>query len=167
MECELRRILRRNSRALTDDLAARLRSRSTSRYRDMDPHVLSVRCRLLAEALVRSTHEGSEQFGEFVASIAGGRLAEGFELEDLQAALRILELRAWLIVASESTLDSLRANLTVLNTTIAYARDELARVSRAQAFAASSHAQPPRLELEELFRGTQSAPVSAGQGADQ
>lgn len=160
MENELRRALRQNSKALTDELASQLTSQSTSRYREMDPRVLSVRCRLLAEALSRSIGEGSEHLGEFVASIAGGRLAEGFELEDLQAALRILEVRSWLIVADQSTPDSLRANLTALNTTVGHARDELARVSRARACAAASHTRPLRLDLKELFRGTDPAPIS-------
>ena len=126
MENDLRRILRENSRALADELAAQLTSRSTSHYRETDPRVLSVRCRMLAEALIRSTHEGREHLGEFVAMIAGGRLAAGFKLEDLQAALRILEVRAWLIVVNGSTPASVRAKLTALNTTIGYARDELA-----------------------------------------
>jgi hypothetical protein len=161
MESELRRILRQHSRSLTDRLAAQLTSRSTSRYRELDPRVLSVRCRLLAEALIRSTHQGSEHLGEFVATIARGRLAEGFELEDLQAALRILEVRAWLIVARESTPDSLRANLTALNTTIGYARDELARAFRAHACAAASHTRRVRLEVKELFQGTEAAPLTS------
>ena len=160
MESELRRILRRHSRSLTGELAAQLTSRSTSRYRELDPRVLTVRCRMLAEALIRSTREGPEHLGEYVATIAGGRLADGFELDDLLAALRVLEVRAWLIVAHESTPDSLRTNLTALNTAIGYARDELARVSQAYAYAAAPSTRPPRLEVEELFQGTESAPLA-------
>jgi len=160
MENDLRRILRENSRALADELAAQLTSRSTSHYREMDPRVLSVRCRMLVEALIRSTHEGPEHLGEFVAMIAGGRLAAGFKLEDLQAALRILEVRAWLIVANGSTPESLKANLTALNTAIGYARDELARVCQAHAHAAASSPRLPRLEVNELFRGTEPAPLA-------
>ncbi len=159
MENELSRILRKHSRALTEELAARLTSRSTSRYREVDPQVLSVRCRLLAEALIRSVDQGWEQFGEFVATLAKGRLAEGFELEDLQTALRILESRAWLVVANESTPDSLRGNLTALNTMIGYARDELARVSRGYEGATASSTPRPRLDVKELFRGTESTPL--------
>jgi len=135
MEDELRRILRKHSRSLSKELAAQLTSRSTSPYREIDPAVLSVRCRMLTEALIRSTHLGPEQLGEFVNTIAEGRLAEGFQLEDLQRALRILEVIAWRVVANESTVDSLRANLTSLNTSIGYARDELARASQAHAYA--------------------------------
>ena len=103
MENELSRILRKHSRALTEELAARLTSRSTSRYREVDPQVLSVRCRLLCRGPHPIRGSGlQEQFGEFVATLAKGRLAEGFKLEDLQTALRILESRAWLVVANES-----------------------------------------------------------------
>jgi hypothetical protein len=135
MEDELRRILRRHARSLSKELAAQLTSRSTSHYREIDPAILPVRCRMLAEALIRSTYLGSEQLGEFVGTIAEGRLAEGFPLEDLQRALRILEVIAWRVVANESSIDSLRANLTSLNTTMGYARDELARVAQAHAYA--------------------------------
>jgi hypothetical protein len=93
---------------------------------------------MLMEALIRSTHMGSEQLGEFVGTIAERRLAEGFDLEDLQRALRTLEVIAWRAVANESSLDSLRANLTALNTAMGYARDELARASQAHAYAAAS-----------------------------
>jgi hypothetical protein len=157
MESDLRRILRKNARALADELAGQLTSRSISRYREMDARVLSVRCRLLTEALVRSAQEGWEHLGEFVASIAGGRVADGFELEDLQTTLRILEVRVWLIVANESTPDSLRASLTALNTMFGYARDELARAFRARAYATTPSTRLARLEVTELFRGTDSA----------
>jgi len=167
MEDEVGRILRKHSKALTEELAAQLTSRSTSRYREVDPQVLSVRCRLLAEALIRSVDQGWEQFSEFVATLAGGRLAEGFELEDLQTALRILEIRAWLVVANESTPDSLRANLTALNTMIGYARDELARVSRAYEHATASSTPRPRLDVKELFRGTESTPLGETHRTDQ
>jgi hypothetical protein len=90
---------------------------------------------MLTEALIRSTYLGPEQLGEFVGMVAEGRLAEGFELEDLQRALRILEVIAWRVVANESAVDSVKANLTSLNTAMGYARDELARVSQAHAFA--------------------------------
>jgi hypothetical protein len=93
---------------------------------------------MLMEALIRSTHMGSEQLGEFVGTITERRLAEGIDLEDLQRALRALEVIAWRAVANESSLDSLRANLTALNTTMGYARDELARASQAHADAAAS-----------------------------
>ena len=62
-----------------------------------------------------------------------------------------------LIVANESTLDSLTANLTALNRTMGYARDVLARVSQAHAYAAASQTRPPHLEVKECFRGTASA----------
>jgi hypothetical protein len=95
--------------------------------------------------------------------IAGGRLAEGFELEDLQAALRILEMRAWLIVANESTPDSLRANLMALSTMIGFVRDEPARVARAHACAAPCSPRLPRLDVAELLRRTESAPLAHGE----
>lgn len=137
MEDELRRILRRHSRLLTDELAERL-AKGPDHYEKTDLRVLSERCRLLVEALINSAYQGTEQLGEFVASVADRRLAEGFELEELQHALRVLEVFAWQIVARESLPESLAANLAALNTAMGGARDELARVGQAHAHARAS-----------------------------
>jgi len=138
MESELRRILRRHSRSLTDAVAGRLTTRSSLHYRKLDPDTLSLRCQILVEALIESTYEGAEHLGEFVATVANQRLAEGFELEELQHALRVLEVESWRIVVSESKPDSATANLAALNTAMGYARDELARVCQLHAFATAS-----------------------------
>jgi len=140
MESELRRILRRHSRSLTDAVAGRLTTRSSLHYRKLDPDTLSLRCQMLVEALIESTYEGAEHLGEFVATVANQRLAEGFELEmeELQHALRVLEVESWRIVVSESKPDSATANLAALNTAMGYARDELARVCQLHAFATAS-----------------------------
>ena len=156
MEDQLRHILRQHSRSLADHLMAELASRY-SHYRELDRSILSVRCRSLVEALVRSAWEGSEQLGEYVSTVADGRLEEGFELEELQHALRILEVNAWRIVADECTPDSLTANLTALNVVMGFARDELARVSEAHAYAATLQTHPTHPEAEEPARGTEPA----------
>lgn len=138
MEDELRRILRRHSRLLTDELTERLAKGPDLHYEKTDLRVLSERCRLLVEALISSAHQGAEQLGDFVASVADRRLEEGFELEELQHALRVLEVVAWQIVVRESTPESLTTNLAALNTAMGCARDELARVGQAHAHARAS-----------------------------
>jgi len=138
MEDELRRIFRRHSRSLLDELTAHLADGSSYRYGKTDPRVLSERCRLLAEALIRSTHQGTDELGEFVATVANIRFAEGFELEDLQRALRILEVVAWRIVVRQSSPESLVSNLAALNTAMGHARDELARACQRHAYTTAS-----------------------------
>jgi hypothetical protein len=138
MESELRRILRGHSQALSDELTARLSRGPGLHYAKTDRRVLSERCRLLVEALVSSTFQGAEQLGEFVAGVASRRFAEGFELAELQRALRILEVLVWQVVVRESTPRSLATNLAALNTTMGYARDELARVCQIHTFATAS-----------------------------
>ena len=138
MNDELRRIFRQHSQSLLDELTAQLADGSSYRYWKTDPQVLSQRCRLLAEALIRSTHQGTDELGEFVATVANIRFAEGFELEDLQRALRILEVAAWRIVVRHSSPESLVENLAALNTAMGHARDELARACQRHAYAARS-----------------------------
>jgi hypothetical protein len=157
MENQLRHILRQHSRSLADHLTGELARRSHSHYRELDRSTLSLRCRKLVEALVQSAWEGSEQLGEYVSTVADGRFEEGFQLEELQRALRILEVNAWRIVAKESAPNSLAANLTALNTTMGFARDELARVSEAHAYVAAAQTHPTHPEAEEPVRGTEPA----------
>ena len=166
MENQLRHILRRHSRSLTDRLSEQLAHRSNPRHRELDRSILSVRSRMLVEALVRSACEGPEQLGEYVDMIADGRLEEGFDLEDLQRALRILEVNAWRIVANESTLDSLASNLTALHTTMGYARDELARVCQAHVYGVASR-RTRDLETEEPSEDTERAALEAHSSADR
>jgi hypothetical protein len=138
MEGELRRILRGHSRVLSEELTARLSRGPGLHYGKTDRRVLAERCRLLVEALIRSAYQGAEQLAEFVAGVADRRFAEGFELEELQRALRILEVVAWQIVVRESTPRSLATNLAALNTAMGYARDELARVCQMHTYATAS-----------------------------
>ena len=140
---QLRHILREHARPLVDSLTAELARRSHSRYRELDRSILSLRCRKLLEALVECAWKGPEHLGEYVRTVADRRLEEGFELEELQRALRILEVNAWRIIANESTPASLTANLTALNTWMGFARDELARVSQAHAYATAAHQSHP------------------------
>jgi len=135
MKESLRQILRRHAGSLAERLATELATRSGTRYQKLDHSVLSLRCHKLVEALIRSALESPEHLGEYVGRVADCRLGEGFELEELQRALRLLEVHAWRVVAAESSPDSLRSNLASLNTAMGFARDELARAGQARAYA--------------------------------
>lgn len=137
MSDELRQILRRNTTQLADHLAAEL-TRGSSRYEKLPPELLSQRCELLVDALVSSAWQGTDQLAQRVTTIARKRFQEGFELEELQHALRILEVDAWRVITRESTEDSVVTNLGTLNIAMGYARDELARIAQLYAFAPAS-----------------------------
>lgn len=93
---------------------------------------------MLVEALVASAWQGADQLAQRVTMIAQQRFKEGFLLEDLQQALRILEVDAWRIIANESGQDSVVTNLGTLTIAMGYARDELARIAQLYAFAPAS-----------------------------
>jgi hypothetical protein len=137
MSDELRQILRRHSPSLAAHLAAEL-TKSDSRYQQIDTELLSERCAKLVEALVSSAWQGSDQLAQRVTSIARQRFMEGILLEDLQHALRILEVDAWRVIAHESSPDSKVTNLGTLSIAMGYARDELARIAQLYAFAPAS-----------------------------
>ena len=138
MSDELRQILRRHSSSLAAHLAAELAGRPESRYHTMDSDLLAERCAMLGEALVSSAWQGSDQLAQRVTTIARQRFTEGILLEDIQHALRILEVDAWRIIAHESSPDSKVTNLGTLNIAMGYARDELARIAQLYAFAPAS-----------------------------
>ena len=113
-------------------------TRESARYEQVDRDVLSERCGLIVEALIASAWQGSDQLAQRVTMIAQRRLTDGFLLEDLQRALRILEVEAWRVIAQDSGPDSVVANLGTLNIAMGYARDELARIAQLYAFAPAS-----------------------------
>jgi hypothetical protein len=138
MPDELRYILRRHGTSLAHDLAAELTRGSASRFQKIDPQLLSERCGMLVEALISSAWQGSDQLAQRVTMIAQQGLKEGSLLEELQRALRILEVDAWRVIARESAPDSVVTNLSTLNIAMGYARDELARIAQLYAFAPAS-----------------------------
>jgi hypothetical protein len=138
MSDELRQILRRHAPSLAAHLAAELASEAGSRFQKIDSETLSERCAMLVEALISSTWQGSDQLAQRVTTIARQRFEEGFVLEELQHALRILEVDAWRIIAHESAKDAVVTNLGTLNIAMGYARDELARIAQLHAFAPAS-----------------------------
>jgi hypothetical protein len=138
MSNELRQILRRHSTSIAAHLAAELTRGPGSQFQKVDSELLSERCAMLVEALVSSAWQGSDQLAQRVTTIARKRFAEGFDLEDLQQALRILEVDAWRVIAHESSPESVVTNLGTLNIAMGYARDELARLAQLHAFAGAS-----------------------------
>ena len=129
---QLRRILRSHSSTLADHLADQLGP--GTRYGELTPEVLSERCHLFVDALVRATGSDPESFGEYLGGVARRRLAEGFGLGELQKAVRILEVEAWRVVVADSVPDALASNLCGLSIAFGHARDELAHASEAHAW---------------------------------
>ena len=138
---QLRRILRSHSRALQDHLADLLGP--GTRYGELTPEVLSERCHLFVEALVQATGSDPESFGEYLGEVARRRLDEGFGLDELQKAVRILEVEAWRVVVADSAPDALASNLCGLSVAFGHARDELARASEAHAWATARDGSGP------------------------
>ena len=129
---QLRRILRSHSSSLEEHLANQLGP--STRYGELTPEVLSERCHLFVDALVHATGSDPESFGGYLGGVARRRLAEGFGLDELQKAVRILEVEAWRVVVAESVPDALASNLCGLSVAFGHARDELAHASEAHAW---------------------------------
>ena len=129
---QLRRILRSHSSALAEHLADQLGP--GTRYGELAPEVLAERCHLFVEALVSATGSDPESLGEYLGDVARRRLTEGFGLDELQRAVRILEVEAWRVVVADSAPDALASNLCGLSVAFGQARDELARATEVHAW---------------------------------
>ncbi len=138
---ELRRILRSHASALQVHLAEQLGP--GTRYGELMPEVLAERCHLFVEALVRATGTDPESFGEYLGGVARRRLKEGFGLDELQKAVRILEVEAWRVVVADSAPGALASNLCGLSVAFGQARDELAHALEAHAWAAARDGSKP------------------------
>jgi hypothetical protein len=130
---QLRRILRTHSSDLANHLADQLGP--GTRYGKLAPEVFSERCHLFVEALIRATRSDPESFGEYLGGVARRRLKEGFGLDELQKAVRILEVEAWRVVVADSAPEALASNLCGLSVAFGQARDELARALEAHTWA--------------------------------
>lgn len=132
---QLRRILRAHASDLEDHVAEQLGP--GTRYGKLAPEVFSERCHLFVEALIRATGSDPESFGEYLGGVARRRLKEGFGLDELQKAVRILEVEAWRVVVADSAPDTLASNLCGLSVAFGQARDELARALEVHAWTAA------------------------------
>jgi hypothetical protein len=138
---QLRRILRTHSSDLAKHLEDQLGP--GTRYGTLNPGVLAERCQLFVDALVRATGSDPDSFGEYLGGVARRRLVEGFGLNELQKAVRILEVEAWRVAVADSAPEELASNLCGLSVAFGQARDELAHASEAHAWVTARDGSGP------------------------
>ena len=88
-----------------------------------------------------------------VSEIAGERYADGFELQEVQCAINVLEASVWQLLARELPVERFAEAIRAVSTILGLAKDALARSY--VALASGRHA--PVVDTAALFRGTDGA----------
>jgi hypothetical protein len=83
-------------------------------------------------------------------SIAEARFASGFDLQEVQTAINVIEETVWKRILAELPPDAFAHAIGLASTVLGMGKDELARTY--VSLASRSHA--PSLDLKALFRGT-------------
>ena len=88
-----------------------------------------------------------------VSAIAGERYADGFDLQEVQCAINVLEASVWQVLARELPVKRFAETIRTVSTILGLAKDALARSY--VALASGRHAQT--IDTAALFRGTDGA----------
>jgi hypothetical protein len=153
MSKDLLHLVRAQEDRLAADLARDLHRGNASHYQGASRDLLELRCRRLVGAFVESTEGNPAPFVAYVRRIAEERIAEGYDLAEVQQALTLLEWKIWRIVADACGIDDLLHHLSIVSGAVGSAKDELARVFVAHKERVESAAG--ELELQSLFKGTE------------
>lgn len=158
MEANISDILNQSREEIIAAEIRGLRDLHAPHYHDIDLNKLQLRAIHLVESFLSSLSLGPASFVQYLQSVAEERFAEGFFLEEIQAALNILGEKMWQIVTQRAPLQKRVEYLGQVSATIGAAKDQLARVFTGKLERAESRATALQSRLDELFTGTISGP---------
>ncbi len=145
---------------LAAQLAGTLRGLGQSHFRNLDPEELDDRATDLVVAFCASLASANPKtFVTYVGGITEQRIHEGFYLDEMQAALGVLEEETWQRVAGRSGARPDVTQLRRITQTIGAAKDEMARIYLAHKERAESRTEQLEKQIEELFKGTVCPPL--------
>lgn len=146
--------------ALGSGLADSLLAHDTPHYRDTPPDELRARCdRLVAAFLESLRRTGPEPFVGHVRAIVRERLAEGFQLREVQQALSSLEEQVWPVVAGAGgETATVVKRLALVTSIVGRGKDELARAFIDQLEQCGARVSQLQRRLDALFKGTEPPP---------
>jgi FAD/FMN-containing dehydrogenase len=143
-------LLERQDR-LARSLFLRVRSSTATHYREVDAELLDERCKSLMAAFCDSVKISPASFGDYVAAIAKDRIEAGYQLNELQLLMNILEELLWqLCIETIADRNELIKALSVVSGTVGHAKDQLSKVFLSRAVACASKAP----DVVRLFDGT-------------
>ena len=160
MDAALASLLSAGKDALAAGLEAALLAQEAPHYREAPPAERRARVEQLVAAFLTAVDaSGPAPFVAHVRAIAGERAEEGYDLREIQHALSALEAQAWpLVVEAGGDTEVVVRRLALVTGVVGRGKDELARAFLDHKERAEARAEALQQRLEELFKGTQSAP---------
>ena len=126
MGTKLRRMLDKHKNKLVTSIVEGLRASDAVHYQQLDAALLNERIEhLVAEFLDTMAGEG-KGFTEFILRLTEERMAEGFELTEIQTMLNTLDEQACDLALKHSDESKVDKHLVRICRTISLAKDELA-----------------------------------------
>lgn len=113
---------------LVHDIMGQLRQSTAQHYLDLEWDELHRRVQKLVAHFEIAMKEKPGSFGDYIEALAHERIAEGFFLNEVLTALRILEERCWRVAAESLSPQALVPCLARVTGTIGAAKDRLANV---------------------------------------
>ena len=165
MDAALASLLSVRAGAVASGLEASLLAQDAPHYRDAPAEERRGRVERLVAAFLDAVRAGGPApFVAHVRAIAGERAAEGYDLREIQHALGALEAQAWpIVVEAGGATDVVVRRLALVTGVVGRGKDELARAFLDHKERAEARAEALQQRLEELFKGTQSAPEGGPQ----
>lgn len=151
--------LSKREKELSDEVFSRLRSSRGSHYQKMDEGLLRKRAENLVDSFLHSVKGKTPVFVDYVGEIAQERIAEGFDLQEIQAALQFLEEKTWQLVEEDIPQADQVSCLGRVTRIIGTAKDQLAQVYLERMENAERRAVHLKKRIDELAKGTDSGPV--------
>lgn len=160
MDATLLDLVSSRSDALGAGLVASLLAHDTPHYRETPGPELRARCdRLVAAFLESLRRTGPEPFVSHVRTIVRERLAEGFQLREVQQALSSLEEQVWPIVSGAGgDTATVVKRLALVSGIVGRGKDELARAFIDQLEQCGARVSQLQRRLDALFKGTEPPP---------
>jgi len=115
-----------NESMLVDDIMKQLRNSTSRHYQELEWDVLRRRVQSLVAYFLISLREKPGRFVDYVAELAAERCAEGYCLEEVLQALRILEEKAWIITIEAVPVEGQVRSLSRVTGTVGAAKDRMA-----------------------------------------
>jgi hypothetical protein len=145
------RVLRAHAEAIVEQSVDAVLASTLTRYAVSGRDILRIRLAELLDTLIEgiATRNATPMIAK-ASSIASERFADGFELQDVQCTINILEAAVWQLLARELPTDRFVDAIRAVSTILGVTKDQLAR--HYVALASGHHA--PVIDTSALFRGT-------------
>jgi hypothetical protein len=126
MGTKLRRMLDKHKDKLVASIVEELRKSDAVHYQELEPEVLTERIVHLVDEFLDTMAGESKGFTEFILRLTEERMAEGFQLSEIQTMLNALDEQACDLALKHSDESKVDKHLLRICHTISQAKDQLA-----------------------------------------